>query len=242
MTFILHGASNVLVLKKIDDEGYIFKSSSSNITLSTIIAFGLRFVPYVNIGIATLTMALTLLIVSKNDVWNDFIEKYRNIPSRVIKKFEQDNLPTKVIKDTLKLDGAEGFEKASELIKSQLVSTGLVRDDNTLPTWLDTPKFTENDYNKARVMIAAEQMLYEVECNVTLNSKQKEKLLNLFKCAYLSEFKKPEIEYSDQEYIVEEEPIMVAIGDNNNLVEVEKELEDTLETNAFYKKIRKIVK
>lgn len=47
---------------------------------------------------------------------------------------------------------------------------------------------------------------------------------------------------SSEDFVAEYvEPEMVAIGYNNNLVEKEIELEDTLENNKLYKRILKIV-
>lgn len=243
MTMLLNVISNVMVYKKVEDEGYVYKSSSDIFSLGSLFSIIILFVPFVNLGISCMNLALAMVVVKNDELWNEFAKKYRYLPSWVIKRFNLEHISNETFNDTLKLDGVRGLEKARVLTKAALVSSGLVREDKRIPSSLDKPKFSENDYNKAQTMIAAEQMLYEVECNVFLDRKQKEKLLKLFKKAYLREFKYPEIEYSTEDYIPEEVEVeLVAIGDNNNLVEVEKELEDTLENNPLYQKILKIVK
>lgn len=239
--FLVSWAMNLLsdeiIKRKANDDKYFCKFSSS-LTLGGFIYFILRFVPFVNLALASLVMVSAIVIVNNDLLWDDFIEKYRDIPDYVIRQFKLNNIPKENIKENLIIDGANKNEADQELFLAELQKSGLVKDK---PLWLDTPTFTEKDYNNARAMMAAEQMLYDVECNVDLDSKQKKKLLKLFKKAYLEDFKNPEIQMSKEDYVVEEEIELVAIGDNNNLVEVEKKLEDTLENNKLYNKVLKIV-
>ncbi len=240
MSFVLVVLSNVAIMKRIEDEGYVCRlQSKRGFRLSDLISIGLRFVPFVNLGLGSMTLALALFIVSHDDVWNDFIKDYRYLPGLVIKQFELNHISDKNLKDNLKLDGALGLDKVKEEVSYILDQSNLVRNDKA--SALDQPNFIKDDYNKARAMVAAEQMLYEIECNVSLTPEQKADIFKLLKKEYLKDFKKPEIIESKEDYVPLETDDLVAIGDNNNLVEKEIEVLDTIDESEFYQKVLKII-
>lgn len=239
LAFVLNILSSLLLMIRVNDEGIIFKSHKKGLSLGDIVFFCLRFVPYINIALGALIMSLSLFIVSHEEAWKEFVNNFQKIPEWVIKQFEINNVPGDVLKDNLKLDGAEYLEKSKEITNFILYQSNWLKGDKYS---CSGPDFTKSDYIKAKSVVASEQMLYEILCNVSLNENQKINILKLLRKEFAKDIKNPEILETKEDYVPEDlEDNLVAIGYNNNLVEREVEVLDTLDDNEVVQKILKII-
>ncbi len=191
ITLVTNKISNNVINKKFLDMGYICKNkklTKGKLILNLLV----DFIPYLNLLVSLFNIFTTIAIVNNEQLLLKFGEGLKHSPEYVKFKFERENVNEKLLSDVMTLEGATEDIIKEELNKIKKEEDGFAKKEKIgrYVTYLDDqPTFTKKDYDLACAQELAKQMLFEIECNKELNSKEKAKILSLFREAFLSDIK-----------------------------------------------------
>jgi len=170
ISILVTNGCDVALRNKVKDMGYIYKGKKHS-KISSIVSLSKYFIPYLNI-ISTSIEALLSIYLMKHE---ELIVKFGSLitPETAVQIYKRYPIDEQKIKDMLILDGAN-----EEVISEEIKNVKKEQNETT---------YSEYDYNLACSIIAANQQIFEIECNTTLTNDEKQKLLRMYRNAYLKE-------------------------------------------------------
>jgi len=189
ITLLSNFVTNKLMNRKIENMGYVAKSKRTTKT-SLAISFALNFIPYFNIILTVLNAILCVVAVNYDKLFLEITKDKRHNSDDVIASCKRNLIKNDVLKDAMILDGASEKEIKEEFKKIKNYANFATKEKGWLGYYTETsPLYTEADFNKAKAIEAAKNFLNEIETNVNLTNKQKQKILALCKKDFLNNIK-----------------------------------------------------
>lgn len=186
ITLLSNIITNNIINNKIENMGYMMKSKRTTKT-SFWISVSLNFVPYLNILITILSDILCCVSLFNEKFLLELTKDRRHSVNEVIDEYKRNSIKKDVIKEALILDGAD-----DKIIKEEFNKMNSYVNFASKEKWCgkyyysdEDPIYNEKDYNKARAIKLAKDLLVDIEYNTILSNKQKQKILGLYKKEFL---------------------------------------------------------